>query len=106
MTAETRPTTLSDVARLAAVSPMTVSRVVTGRGVVHAATRRCVEEAMRQLRYTPNIAERTLAGGRSVVAPLLAGMGAARSGTTGGRGGSSPRRPPGRAAPRTGCSAA
>ena len=65
MTAETRPTTLSDVARLARVSPMTVSRVVTGRGVVNAATRERVEKAMRQLRYTPNIAARALVSGRS-----------------------------------------
>jgi DNA-binding LacI/PurR family transcriptional regulator len=65
VTAEPRPTTLSDVARLAKVSPMTVSRVVTGRGPVSAATRERVELAMRRLRYTPNVAARTLAGGRS-----------------------------------------
>jgi DNA-binding LacI/PurR family transcriptional regulator len=65
MTAETRPTTLSDVARLAEVSPMTVSRVVTGRGAVNTLTRERVINAMRQLRYTPNIAARTLVSGRS-----------------------------------------
>ncbi len=65
MTTETRPTTMSDVARLAQVSPMTVSRVVTGNGAVNAATRDRVKKAMRQLRYTPNIAARALVSGRS-----------------------------------------
>lgn len=64
MTAETRPT-MSDVARLAQVSPMTVSRVVTGNGAVNPATRERVNKAMRQLRYTPNIAARALVSGRS-----------------------------------------
>jgi len=65
MTAATRPTTMSDVARLAQVSPMTVSRVVTGNGAVSSATRDRVKEAMRQLRYAPNIAARALVSGRS-----------------------------------------
>lgn len=65
MTAEIRPTTMSDVARLAQVSAMTVSRVVTGRGQVGGATRERVETAMRQLRYSPNVAARSLASGRS-----------------------------------------
>ncbi|MEO7061082.1 MAG: LacI family DNA-binding transcriptional regulator, partial [Lapillicoccus sp.] len=65
MTAEARATTMSDVARLAEVSAMTVSRVVTGRGQVNTATRQRVETAMRQLRYTPNAAARALASGRS-----------------------------------------
>ncbi|MEP6799679.1 MAG: LacI family DNA-binding transcriptional regulator [Lapillicoccus sp.] len=56
---------MSDVARLAQVSPMTVSRVVTGNGAVSSATRERVEKAMRQLRYTPNMAARTLVSGRS-----------------------------------------
>ncbi len=65
MTPNPRRTTLADVARLAQVSAMTVSRVVTGRGQVNPATRERVEWAMAQLRYTPNIAARALAGGRS-----------------------------------------
>jgi DNA-binding LacI/PurR family transcriptional regulator len=65
MTPDSRPTTMSDVARLAQVSSMTVSRVATGRGQVNAATRERVERAMRQLRYTPNIAARALSSGRS-----------------------------------------
>lgn len=71
MTAETRRTTMSDVARLARVSPMTVSRVVTGRGQVNAGTRERVEQAMRQLRYTPNVAARALASGRSGTVGVL-----------------------------------
>ena len=56
---------MSDVARLAQVSAMTVSRVVTGRGAVNAVTRARVEQAMHQLRYAPNVAARALVSGRS-----------------------------------------
>lgn len=65
MSAQTRPTTMHEVARLAQVSPMTVSRVATGRGRVSTLTRQRVENAMQQLRYTPNIAARALVSGRS-----------------------------------------
>jgi LacI family transcriptional regulator len=56
----TRRVTINDVARLAGVSPMTVSRVVNGSNRVTSATRDRVEEAMRSLGYIPNRAARSL----------------------------------------------
>lgn len=56
---------ISDVARLAGVSAMTVSRVVNGRGAVSAVTRERVEAAVRQLGYSPNAAARKLATGQA-----------------------------------------
>lgn len=52
--------TASDVARLAGVSAMTVSRVLTGRGYVAADTARRVRAAVRRLRYRPNPTARLL----------------------------------------------
>lgn len=49
-----RAATLADVARLAGVSPQTVSRVVNGQGPVAARTRIRVNEAVAQLNYLPN----------------------------------------------------
>jgi LacI family transcriptional regulator len=48
------------VARLAAVSPTTVSHVLSGKRLVNAATRGRVEDAIRQLGYRPNRAARQL----------------------------------------------
>ena len=48
--------TVHDVARLAGVSAMTVSRVINGRASVSAATRGKVEAAIAALRYQPNLA--------------------------------------------------
>lgn len=56
---------ISDVARLAGVSAMTVSRVVNGRGAVSAGTRERVMEAVRRLGYSPNAAARRLATGQA-----------------------------------------
>ena len=50
--------TVHDVARLAGVSAMTVSRVINGRASVSAATRGKVEAAIAALRYQPNLAAR------------------------------------------------
>lgn len=55
--------TISDVARLAGVSQMTVSRVINGEGNVRPSTRDVVNEAIAELRYSPNPAARSLAGG-------------------------------------------
>jgi len=57
--------TMSDVARLARVSTMTVSRVINDKDSVIPATRERVREAMRQLNYQPNIFARGLVSGRS-----------------------------------------
>lgn len=60
-----RPATMSDVARLARVSVMTVSRVLNGNQNVAEATKERVEEAMQRLSYKPNMLARGLVSGRS-----------------------------------------
>jgi LacI family transcriptional regulator len=54
--------TISDVARRAGVSPMTVSRVINSEGNVRASTRDAVDAAIAALNYAPNSAARSLAG--------------------------------------------
>jgi LacI family transcriptional regulator, galactose operon repressor len=54
--------TISDVARVAGCSPMTVSRVINGERSVREQTRQAVLEAIRELSYQPNRAARRLAG--------------------------------------------
>lgn len=63
--------TMADVARLAGVSMMTVSRVVNGHANVQGATRERVATAVRQLGYTPHPDARGLAGTRRVRIALL-----------------------------------
>ncbi len=58
--------TMSDVAKLAGVSPMTVSRVMNGDPNVRSTTRKKVDEAVAALNYVPNQAARRLAGVRPV----------------------------------------
>jgi len=53
-----------DVARLAGVAPITVSRVANGHDSVVGTTRRRVLDAMAELGYQPNTAARALATGR------------------------------------------
>ncbi len=53
--------TISDVARRAGVSPMTVSRVVNDAPNVKTSTREAVNAAIRELNYAPNLAARSLA---------------------------------------------
>lgn len=53
--------TISDVARAAGVSPMTVSRVVNDQPGVKPATREAVMKAVQTLGYSPNAAARSLA---------------------------------------------
>lgn len=71
-----------DVARLAAVSEQTVSRVSRGQDNVSKATRERVLAAMRELGYRPNRAARALKSGRfhtiAVVASLMSTYGSAR----------------------------
>lgn len=55
-----RGATIVDVAARAGVSSMTVSRVINGRSGVSAETRAAVEEAIKALAYTPNVAARSL----------------------------------------------
>lgn len=51
---------IKDVAKLAGVSPATVSRVVNGNYDVTEKTRRKVTSAIEQLKYTPNVVARSL----------------------------------------------
>jgi len=52
--------TVRDVAKLAGVSPITVSRVINNSGYISEETRRRVDEAIRQLGYVPNTLARSL----------------------------------------------
>jgi hypothetical protein len=57
--------TVKDVARLAQVSPKTVSNVVNGTTPVSHSMRARVEAAMLELDYVPNLSARALRNGRS-----------------------------------------
>jgi LacI family transcriptional regulator len=63
--------TIAEVARLAGVSPMTVSRVINREGNVLPATQEKVRGAIETLGYVPNPAARHLAGGRQCRIVLL-----------------------------------
>lgn len=64
--------TLADVARLAGVSEITVSRVVRNLGPISESTRRKVGEAIAKLDYVPNRAAGMLASaGSNLIAVLL-----------------------------------
>ncbi|MDF2639870.1 MAG: LacI family transcription regulator [Novosphingobium lindaniclasticum] len=62
---------IDDVARLAGVSPMTVSRVINKGANVREETRRKVEAAIAELNYAPSNAARILAGGEDLRIGLL-----------------------------------
>ncbi|MET7281222.1 LacI family DNA-binding transcriptional regulator [Kribbella sp. NPDC005582] len=70
------PATIRDVARLAGVSPSTVSRALSLPDMVNAGTRARVAVAVERLRYQPNRAARGLITGRTgnvgLVVPDLA----------------------------------
>ena len=51
--------TIREVARLAGVSPITVSRVLNNTGPVNVETRARVEKAIAQLNYVPNVLARS-----------------------------------------------
>ena len=57
--------TIVDVARLAGVTPTTVSRVINNRGYISEKTKSKVHEAMDQLSYQPNEIARSLTKQRS-----------------------------------------
>jgi len=61
----TREATVSDVAREAGVSAMTVSRVVNRKGNVKQATIDKIQEAIAKVDYRPNMGARRLSGGRT-----------------------------------------
>ena len=64
--------TIEDVAALAEVSRMTVSRVINKKGYVGAETRKRVEDAIRQLNYKPNMLAKALVTKRtSIIAYVM-----------------------------------
>ena len=65
-----RTATIKDVARLAGVSPTTVSHALGGKRPVSAATRHRVREAADQLGYRPHPGARSLRGGSAGVIAL------------------------------------
>ncbi|MGO4594956.1 LacI family DNA-binding transcriptional regulator [Leifsonia sp. 2TAF2] len=74
MSAEDRPAKVAnifDVARLASVSHQTVSRVLNDVPGVRPATRQRVEQAIKQLRYTPSPAARALVTRRTRMIGLI-----------------------------------
>ncbi len=68
---QTGAPTITDVARLAQVSPMTVSRVINAESNVRASTREAVQAAITALNYAPNRSARRLAGAGQLRLGLL-----------------------------------
>ena len=65
-----KSSTIKDVARLAGVSPTTVSHALGGKRPVAAATRRRVREAAERLGYRPHPGARSLRGGSTGILAL------------------------------------
>src|SRR5258708_5143605 len=63
--------TIADVAAYAGSAPMTVSRVSNGESNVRPETREAVQAAIAKLKYSPNLAARTLAGAEQVRIGML-----------------------------------
>jgi LacI family transcriptional regulator len=63
--------TIADVAKHSGFSPMTVSRVINGEKNVRESTRQAVQDAVKKLNYSPNLAARTLAGADQIRIGLL-----------------------------------
>lgn len=65
--------TIYDVAKLASVSPKTVSRVLNGDAPVNAKTKEAVNKAIGQLGYVPSQAARMMRSNRSGIIGLITG---------------------------------
>jgi LacI family transcriptional regulator len=63
--------TVRDVARLAGVSPSTVSRILNGTARVADAKRQAVEAAIQRLRFKPNFSARSLRSGATKTIGVL-----------------------------------
>jgi len=59
--------TIKDVARLAEVSPSTVTRVIQDKSSISQATKKRVRQAMETLNYHPNFNARSLASNKTNV---------------------------------------
>ncbi len=70
---------MADVARLAGVSPQTVSRVINNSPLIKSETRQRVQQAVEQLGYRPNSAARALVRGRTGIVGVI-GAGSAHFG--------------------------
>ncbi|MCJ2182820.1 LacI family DNA-binding transcriptional regulator [Novosphingobium sp. 1949] len=68
---QTGAPTIADVAAMAGVSMMTVSRVINAEPKVRQSTRDAVNEAIAKLNYAPNRAARSLAGAAQIRIGLL-----------------------------------
>src|SRR5262249_42169867 len=68
-----RPVTLADIAAQAAVTPMTVSRVMNGNGYVHTETRERVLRVAREMNYRRNGLARGLKRQRTETIGLVIG---------------------------------
>ena len=64
-------TTIRDVARLAEVAPITVSRVVNNAAHISPETRRRVEQAIEDLNYIPNVLSQNLRFQKTDIVTLL-----------------------------------
>ena len=63
--------TIQDVARLAGVAPITVSRVINRSGYISQETRERVETAIAELDYVPNTLARSLRSRRTLTLALV-----------------------------------
>jgi len=66
-----KKTTLHDIAFKTGVSAMTVSRVVSGKGIVAESTRKKIQDAVEQLDYKPNLIARILSSQRTMTIGIL-----------------------------------
>lgn len=65
------PVTIKDVAKIANVSPSTVSRVIANNPKISDATKQIVYKAMEELDYKPNIIARSLANRKTYTLGLI-----------------------------------
>lgn len=63
--------TILDVAKVAGVSRSTVSRVISGNGVVKDETRKAVEDAIKQLSYTPSYFAQGIKTGKTKILAMI-----------------------------------
>lgn len=71
MTTENKKVTITHIAKMANVSPSTVSRVLRGSAEVSEAKREAIQQAIEALQYRPNIFAQSLASGQSMTIGVL-----------------------------------